>query len=62
MVFERFYRTDEARSSETGGTGIGLSIARSIVELHEGEIWAECDNEGVNFKIALNIDYSQVHF
>lgn len=40
VLFERFYRTDESRNSATGGSGIGLSIAKAIVELHRGKIRA----------------------
>jgi signal transduction histidine kinase len=40
-VFERFYRSDTARSSQDGGSGLGLAIARWIIDLHGGEIRAE---------------------
>ncbi len=45
-IFDRFYRTDASRSSRQGGSGIGLSIVRKILEDHEGKVWAT-SKEGV---------------
>ena len=44
ILFDRFYRTDASRNSATGGSGIGLSVAKSIVTLHGGTIHAVSDD------------------
>ena len=40
LIFDRFYRTDASRNSNEGGSGIGLSIAKKIIDEHNGKIWA----------------------
>jgi signal transduction histidine kinase len=53
-VFERFYRVDPSRSRDDGGTGIGLAIARSVVDAHGGRIWAESEKgTGSRFRFIL---------
>lgn len=44
-LFDRFYRTDKSRNSQTGGYGLGLSIASSVVSAHKGKISASTDDE-----------------
>jgi len=46
FVFNRFYRTDKSRTRASGGSGIGLTIAQSLVKAHHGRIWAESAGEG----------------
>jgi signal transduction histidine kinase len=53
-IFERFYRADKSRSRATGGAGLGLTIARQLVEAHGGHIWAEStEGEGSTFVFTL---------
>jgi signal transduction histidine kinase len=56
-IFERFYRTDSSRNSRTGGSGIGLSIVKKIIEAHGGTIWAVSNqNVGLTMHILLKRD------
>ncbi len=54
-IFEKFFRMDEARSTNTGGAGLGLAIAKEIVTLHGGTISASSENEMTTFSVTLPI-------
>lgn len=54
-IFDKFYRLDNSRQSSTGGAGLGLAIAKQIVEAHNGTIEALCTEGVTEFKITLPI-------
>lgn len=54
-IFEQFYRLDTARSSGSGGAGLGLAIAKEIVELHNGTITAKSENEIIEFEVTIPV-------
>lgn len=53
-LFDRFYRTDQSRNSQSGGYGLGLSIAKSIVSAHKGKIRAE-SHDGTQLTIQVTL-------
>lgn len=55
-IFERFYRMEGSRNTQTGGTGLGLAITKSIVDLHHGKIRCESDDKWTRFIICLPLD------
>lgn len=54
-IFTRFFRVDKSRSRKSGGSGIGLTVAKQLVEAHGGKIWAESKGEhkGTTIKFAI---------
>ncbi len=59
-IFDRFYRSDQARNSQTGGTGLGLSIAKWIIDRHHGTIKVTSRPEiGTRFTIFLTVNEEQ---
>jgi signal transduction histidine kinase len=59
-IFDRFYRVDQGRSSESGGTGLGLATARWAVEVNEGRIELESEEgKGSLFRIVLPMSRSK---
>ena len=55
VLFEKFYRLDEARTSNTGGTGLGLAIVKEIVVLHGGTITADSSEGQTTFTVKLPV-------
>lgn len=54
-LFDRFYRADPSRARSSGGNGVGLSLARAIVEAHKGTVQARRDKDRIEFAITLPI-------
>jgi two-component system sensor histidine kinase VanS len=54
-IFEQFFRLDTSRATKTGGAGLGLAIAKEIVELHHGTIRARSENEKVEFTVLFPV-------
>lgn len=59
-IFEQFYRADASRASATGGAGLGLAIAKEIVELHGGTINAESAEESISFSVTLPVNRKKI--
>jgi len=55
MIFEKFFRLDDARATNSGGAGLGLAIAKEIVMLHGGEIMAKSEDEVTTFTVKLPV-------
>jgi signal transduction histidine kinase len=61
-VFERFYQAESHLTRQHGGMGLGLSVAKVMIELHGGKIWAESiPGKGSQFAFLLPLDRDQVN-
>ncbi|MGG1328919.1 vancomycin resistance histidine kinase VanS [Bacillus tropicus] len=60
-IFEQFYRLDDARSSDTGGAGLGLAIAKEIIVQHGGQIYAESNDNSTIFTVELPVFQDSVN-
>lgn len=64
LIFNKFYRVEQSRSTHTGGTGLGLAISKNIVDMHGGSIAVTSDLNGTVFtvKLKVNFDVSRENF
>lgn len=64
MIFDKFYRVEQSRSTHTGGTGLGLAIVKNIVDMHGGTITVKSDLNGTVFTVTLQVDFdvNKEHF
>jgi signal transduction histidine kinase len=61
-IFERFFQVESHLTRKHGGLGLGLSVAKVMIEMHGGRIWAESvEGKGSNFTFILPLDSSQAH-
>ena len=61
-IFDKFYQSSYHRQERQQGTGLGLTIARHIVEAHGGQIWAESRvGEGATFVVRLPVSHSETN-
>ena len=57
LIFDKFYRVEQSRSTHTGGTGLGLAIVKNIVDMHGGTITVKSDLNGTVFTVTLQVDF-----
>lgn len=57
LIFDKFYRVEQSRSTHTGGTGLGLAIVKNIVDMHGGEITVKSDLNGTVFTVTLQVNF-----
>ena len=60
LIFNKFYRVEQSRSTATGGTGLGLAIVKNIVDMHGGTISVTSDLNGTVFQVKLKIDFDEI--
>ncbi|MBD3830242.1 MAG: two-component sensor histidine kinase, partial [Arcobacter sp.] len=55
-IFEKFYRTDKSRNKNSGGTGLGMSILKKIIDIHKAEINIKSiENQGTTISFSFHI-------
>ena len=53
-IFDRFFKVEKSRTSNSAGSGLGLAISKNLITLHGGRIWADCKGDTIQFFVELN--------